>query len=127
MSSARPEYNTLGHYNSFGSPNAPSIHPPLRAGVPSMAIEVVPVYGMPGYEALTHDDQLNGSGYFGIGSAYPAYAGNCDKFQHRPCAGRLAPERPPISNSMYRGQGDRRYDMRYAQPDFSPLGDLDWM
>ena len=83
----RGNFQHLGTYNSFGTNSLNTIHPPLPNGTPSMAIQVVPVYGMPGYEALTHDNQMNGSGYFSIGAAYPSYPSSCDRFVQRPCAG----------------------------------------
>lgn len=91
------EYSTLGNYNSFDDPQARGIHPPVPAGTPSMAIQVVPVFGMPGYEALTHGDLLNGSGFFTISSAYPSFPGSCDRFARRLCAGGQVPS--PSSRS----------------------------
>ena len=82
-------YNTLGSYNSFGNLSA-GVNPPLPAGTPSMAIQMVPVYGMPGYEALTHGNRGNGSGYFSIGSAYPDYPVRCDAMSPRACDGFLS-------------------------------------
>lgn len=80
-------YNTLSQYNSFDSVNGRGIHPPVPVGTPTMAIQVVPVYGMPGYEALTHGGVTNGEGHFTILGAYPSYPGSCDKFAQRLCTG----------------------------------------
>ncbi len=82
-------YNTLNSYNSFGDQRFAGIHPPVPAGTPSMAIQVVPVYGMPGYEALTHGNKGNGEGHFTISSAYPNYGSNCTVFAKRLCNGNL--------------------------------------
>jgi len=88
-------YMSLGNYNSFGQAGARGIHPPLPAGTPSMAIQMVPVYGMPGYEALTHDQRNSGEGHFTITDAYPNYGNNCTKFTQRLCAGTVSPSAGP--------------------------------
>ena len=88
------EYNTLGNYNSYGTPAGRGIHPPVPAGTPSMAIQVIPVYGAPGYETLSHDNRLSAGGHFTIQNAYPNYANNCDKFAQRLCAGPFVPTPP---------------------------------
>ena len=56
-----------------------------------MAIQVVPVFGMPGYEALTHGVRGNGEGHFNITAAYPNYNSNCTAFAKRLCDGSLKP------------------------------------
>ena len=84
------KYMTLGNYNSYGVQKAASIHPPVAVGTPSMMIQTVPVYSMPGYQALTHNNQLNGSGYFSIRSAYPNYDNSCDVMAQRGCASCLS-------------------------------------
>jgi hypothetical protein len=82
-------YNTLGAYNSMMQQQAMmrGIHPPVPAGTPNMAVQVVPVYGMPGYETLTHGDQCGCGDYFSIGAAYPDFGNNCTKFTQRLCSG----------------------------------------
>ena len=89
MSSENPMYQTLGSYNSFNTKSLNTIHPPVPNGTPSMQIQVVPIFSMPGYEALTHDNSMNGSGYFTINSAYPNFPRSCDRFAQRACAGYL--------------------------------------
>ena len=78
-------YANLGHYNQ-GMGAGPVA--PVPAGVPSMAYQVVPVYGSMGYDSLTHGKKVPGcSQYFGIGKAYPQYPNNCTKFTRRLCSG----------------------------------------
>jgi hypothetical protein len=54
-----------------------------------MAVQVIPVFGMPGYEALTHGGRINGNGHFTITAAYPNYASNCTRFSQRLCDGQM--------------------------------------
>lgn len=82
-------YNTLDNYNSAQSSSQmrdSGIHPPVPAGTPSMKVQVVPQYGMIGYEALTHDGRCDCGGHFTITNAYPAYGNNCTKFTQRLCS-----------------------------------------
>jgi hypothetical protein len=82
-------YNTLGNYNSSESSDKmlySGIHPPVPAGTPSMRVQVIPVYNMPGYEALTHNGRCTSGGHFNISSAYPNFANNCTRFTQRLCA-----------------------------------------
>jgi hypothetical protein len=85
------DYNTLGNYNSMMRQGAmhQGIHPPVPAGTPSMRVQIVPTYGMPGYETLTHGDKCGCGDYFSIGNAYPNYANNCTRFTQRLCSGRI--------------------------------------
>ena len=89
MSSENPMYMTLGNYNSWGTKSMNTIHPPIPNGTPSMAVMSIPVYSMPGYETLTHNGMVNGSGYFSIGGAYANFPRSCDRFANRSCAGFL--------------------------------------
>lgn len=89
MSNKFCQYNTLSEMNSSQSASkmrASGIQAPVPAGTPSMALQVIPVYGGIGYEALTHDGRINYGGYFSIGSAYPNFKNNCTKFTKRLCA-----------------------------------------
>jgi hypothetical protein len=89
-------YNTLDAYNSLMYPASQStIHPPIPAGTPSMAVQIIPVYGMPGYDALTHNNAVNGTGHFTITSAYPNYGDNCTRFAERTCDGTMPPPPAP--------------------------------
>ena len=53
---------------------------------PGMSTTVVPAYGAPGYNTLTHGAAPGCSGYFGIGAAYQDYPDSCTKNNNRPCA-----------------------------------------
>ena len=67
--------------------------------VPSMAVQVVPVDKSYGYESLTHGNQLNGTNYFNVKTAYPSYDNNCTRFVNRKCDGTLSNEKPPETNA----------------------------
>ena len=78
-------YATLGGYNQGYGAGAIA---PVPSGVPSMAVQIVPNYSAPGYDALTHGLNVPScSGYFGIGKAYPSYSNNCTRFTTRLCGG----------------------------------------
>ena len=82
-------YNTLSNYNSSETAEkmrSSGIHPPVPVGTPSMATQLIPVYNMIGYEALTHDGRCTCGGHFNIVNAYPDYNKNCTKFVKRSCS-----------------------------------------
>lgn len=82
-------YTTLSDYNSSQSAanmTQSGIQQAMTAGTPSMRLQVVPVYGGPSYEALTHDGKCTCGGHFTIQNAYPDYGNNCTKFTKRLCA-----------------------------------------
>jgi len=83
-------YTTLSEYNSSQSAanmTQSGIQDSMTAGTPSMRLQVVPVYGGPSYEALTHDGKCTCGGHFTISNAYPDYSSNnCTKFTKRLCA-----------------------------------------
>lgn len=85
-------YSNLNNYNYdatsslYGLPMYSS--GPYNAGIPSMAVQVIPQFAAPGYNTLQHDASgpLCGN-YFDISMAYPgAGSGNCTMFATRKCA-----------------------------------------
>ncbi len=110
-------YSTLMDYNSYA---AGSCQQPMRAPISAMAVQVVPVYSPPGYEALTHGpcagDHLN------ITQAYPS---NCDKFVQRLCDCNCGQPQMPMpmpmpspsgANSMAFDPMAERYSASAKQP-----------
>ena len=85
VKSAACNYASLGSYNQgYGA----GVMAPVPAGVPSMAVQIVPTYSAPGYNALTHGQQVPGcGGHFTISNAYPSYANNCTRYTTRLCGG----------------------------------------
>ena len=81
LTNISPGYAQLGTYNMGTQWTAP------QAFAPSMATVVVPTFGAPGYDTLLHNQpQPNGSGYFTITTAYPAFSSkNCTRFSQRLC------------------------------------------
>lgn len=65
-------YATLSHYNTSHNMGVP--RPSNVAGS-----YVVPVFGSPGYNALTHGAAPSCSGYFNIQSAYHSKGADCNQ------------------------------------------------
>lgn len=61
-------YATLSNYNTSVSAKNQTLG---EAGTPNQSIQVLPVYGAPSYEALTHEGKCNCGGHFTISDAYP--------------------------------------------------------
>lgn len=74
-------YVTLGSYNSGGK--AFVNNPPQMAG---SGVQIVPVFGASGYDALQHGTQPEGNNYFSINNAYQSYPNACTSFTTRNCA-----------------------------------------
>lgn len=76
-------YATLSHYNN-GSQGLNKVPVP-RSTV--SGVYVVPTYGAPGYNTLTHGNAAPScSGFFNIGNAYGKGANNCNtQFVKRLC------------------------------------------
>jgi hypothetical protein len=71
-------YASLGRYNNQGAAGLMGT-PPIPSST-TTGMYVVPAYGMPGYDALTHGSaQPSCSGFFNITNAYGANAGNCNQ------------------------------------------------
>lgn len=85
-------YNTLQNYNSYDAGSCQDGR--IRAPV---SIQVVPVYGAPGYEALTHGE-CSGD-HVEILKAYPSV---CDRFVQRACDGNIPSSIPPYSGAQER-------------------------
>lgn len=85
------DYSNLASYNvdrtssMYGMPQYSS--GPYNPGVPSMAVQVIPQFSSPGYNALQHGVKGQAcGGYFKVKSAYPgAGSGNCTQFATRSC------------------------------------------
>ena len=76
-------YSTLNSYNYYSSD---SCQRPMaiRAPQTAMAVQLVPVYGAPGYDALNYGSCEQG--HVEISRAYPS---TCDRFVSRLCDGTL--------------------------------------
>ena len=87
--------------------------------VPVMAVQVVPIDKSYGYDSLTHGNQLNGTNYFNVKTAYPSYDNNCTRFVNRKCDGTLSNETPAPKNA-----GDTLVSTNYnlASSGSSPAG-----
>ncbi len=78
-------YATLGGYNSRmpgtinGSPAVVQVH--------SQRVQLIPVWGSQGYDALTHGQEYRCGGYYTIQGAYPQYNKMCGSLAKRACAG----------------------------------------
>ncbi len=66
-------YASLQNYN-----NASTMDVPVPRGTVT-GMYVVPNYGAPGYNTLSHDSAPSCSGYFGIGNAYRNNGGGCNQ------------------------------------------------
>ncbi len=96
-SSSACNYTTLGHYNHVNAGTmeharaSGSAHNIGPGGQRNMGIYVVPVWGAPGYDTLTHGNQVGTcSGHFNITQAYGANAASCNtRFVERLCSGNL--------------------------------------
>lgn len=96
-SSSACNYTTLGHYNAVNAGTmeharaSASGHRGLGPGGERAGVYVVPVWGAPGYDTLTHGNQVaTCSGHFTISQAYGANATNCHtRFVERLCSGNL--------------------------------------
>jgi hypothetical protein len=95
-SSSACNYTTLGHYNAVNagtmeharaSQSGHSVGP----GGTRQGVYVVPVWGAPGYDTLTHGFKApTCSGHFNISQAYGGNAANCNtRFVERLCSGNL--------------------------------------
>jgi len=78
-------YATLGGYNSRmpGTINGS----PAVVQVPSQRVQLIPVWGSQGYDALTHGQEYRCGGYYTIQGAYPQYNKMCGSLAKRACAG----------------------------------------
>jgi hypothetical protein len=78
-------YATLGGYNSrvAGTINGS----PAVVQVPSQRVQLIPVWGSQGYDALTHGQEYRCGGYYTIQGAYPQYNKMCGSLAKRACAG----------------------------------------
>ena len=89
------DYTTLGNYNatSQGTMNQARAQaaPQVGPGGQQQGIYIVPNYGAPGYDTLTHGRKTpTCSGFFNITSAYGANANNCNtQFVQRLCSGNV--------------------------------------
>ena len=97
-SSSACNYTTLGHYNNVNAGTveharaSSSKDQPLGpGGQHKQGVYVVPVWGAPSYDSLTHGNQVGTcSGHFNISQAYGANAGSCNtRFVERLCSGNL--------------------------------------
>ena len=96
-SSRACNYTTLGHYNAVNAgtmehARASSSKGTLgQGGERQQGIYVVPVWGAPGYDALTHGNQApTCSGHFNISQAYGANAASSNtRFVERLCSGNV--------------------------------------
>lgn len=83
-------YNTLQNYNAYDASSCQDGR--IKAPI---SIQVVPVYGAPGYETLTHGGVCSG-GHVEILQAYPSV---CDKFVQRACDGSVKQPGPYTGSS----------------------------
>ena len=93
-------YTTLGHYNDVNAGTMEHARASLSQGQPrghpggqprGQDVYVVPVWGAPGYDTLTHGTASGTcSGHFNISHAYGANASSCNtRFVERLCTGNL--------------------------------------
>lgn len=73
VSSNSCSYATLSNYNHRNQGTSP----PLRKGDVSGSY-VVPSYGAPGYDTLSHGVAHSCSGYFDVNDAYKSKGGSCN-------------------------------------------------
>ena len=89
-------YTTLGDYNDVNAGTMEHTRASLSQGQPrghpgGQDVYVVPVWGAPGYDTLTHGTASGTcSGHFNISHAYGANASSCNtRFVERLCTGNL--------------------------------------
>ena len=95
-SSSACNYTTLGHYNAVNPGTveharaSASAHP-IGPGGERQGFYIVPTWGAPGYDTLTHGLRApTCSGHFNISQAYGANAASCNTtFVERLCSGNL--------------------------------------
>ena len=80
-------YTTLSHYNAV-TPGTMQHASASSSPVDNQGVYVVPVWGAPGYNSLTHGNQAPTCiGHFNISQAYGANAANCNtRFVQRLCS-----------------------------------------
>ena len=96
-SSSSCNYTTLGHYNAVNAGTMEHARASSSKGQPvgpagqRQGVYVVPVWGAPGYDSLTHNNVGgNCSGHFNISQAYGANAASCNtSFVERLCSGNV--------------------------------------
>ena len=103
-------YTTLGHYNDVNAGTMEHARASLSQGQPrghpggqprGQDVYVVPVWGAPGYDTLTHGTASGTcSGHFNISHAYGANASSCNtRFVERLCTGNLGDIKEEFSST----------------------------